>query len=95
LNQNIRNSIKGSKDSDSSLVSNENFSEILPFSGWAICQITWAKMAKNLPHSWHHSQKTWSPKLFSIADLKSLLRVWTAFEQNWLVSYGVAKWCKI
>jgi len=33
--RNARKSIKGSKDSDSSLVSNENFSETLWPSGWA------------------------------------------------------------
>jgi len=32
--------IKGSKDSDSSLVSNENFSETLSPSGWALGQAT-------------------------------------------------------
>jgi len=32
--------IKGSKDSDSNLVSNENFSEILLPSGWALGQVT-------------------------------------------------------
>jgi len=35
-NRNTRKSIKGSKDSDSSLVSNENFSETLWPSGWAL-----------------------------------------------------------
>jgi len=49
--------IKGLKDSDSSLVSNENFSEILWSSNWALGQVTWARMAKNLPHLWRHSQK--------------------------------------
>jgi len=39
--------IKGSKDSDSSLVSNKNFSKMLWPSGWALGQVTWAKMAKN------------------------------------------------
>ena len=39
--------IKGSKDSDSSLVSNENFSEILCPSAWALGQATWAKMTQN------------------------------------------------
>jgi len=34
--------IKGSKDSDSSTVSNENFSEILGPSGWALDQETLA-----------------------------------------------------
>jgi len=39
--------IKGSKDSDSSLVSNENFIETLWPSSWALGQATWPKMAKN------------------------------------------------
>jgi len=30
--------------------SNENLSEILPSNGWALGQVTCAKMAKNLPH---------------------------------------------
>jgi len=34
-------SIKGSKDSDSSLVSNENFNETLGPSGWALGQAKW------------------------------------------------------
>jgi len=33
-------SIKGSKDSDLSLVSNENFNETLWPSGWALGQVT-------------------------------------------------------
>ena len=36
--RNARKSIKGSKDSDSSLVSNENFSETFYPSGWALGQ---------------------------------------------------------
>jgi len=47
---------------DSSLISNENFSKILWPSGWALGQVTWAKMAQKLLHLWHHSQKTWNPK---------------------------------
>jgi len=50
-------STKGSKDLDSGLVSNENFSEILRPSGWALGQVTWAKMAQKLPHLCCHSQK--------------------------------------
>jgi len=38
------------KDSDSSLVSNENFSEILWPSSWALSQVSWAKMAQKLLH---------------------------------------------
>jgi len=47
--------IKGSKDSDLSLVSNENFSKILRPSGWALGQVTWDKMPQN--YLWRHSQK--------------------------------------
>jgi len=50
--------IKGSKDSVSNLVSNENFSEILWSSGWALGQATWAKMAQKRLHLWRHSQKS-------------------------------------
>jgi len=39
--RNARKSIKGSKDLDSSLVSNENFSETLWPSGWTLGQATW------------------------------------------------------
>jgi len=38
--RNVRKSIKGSKDSDSSLVYNENFSETLWPSSWALGQAT-------------------------------------------------------
>jgi len=54
--------IKGSKDLDSSLVSNENFSEILWPSGWALGQATRAKMAQKLLHLWRHSQKICNPQ---------------------------------
>jgi len=47
--------IKGSKDLDSSLVSHENFIEILLSSGWAIGQVT--RVAKDLPHLWRHLQR--------------------------------------
>jgi len=53
---NPRKWINTSKDSDYSLVSNKNLSEILPSNGWAQGQATWAKMAKNLPHLWRHPQ---------------------------------------
>jgi len=63
--------IKASKDSDSSLVSNENFRKILWPSGWTLGQVTWAKMAQKLLHLWCHSQKICNPqqkKFFSSAD---------------------------
>jgi len=58
----VRKLIKGSKDSKLSLVSNENFSEILWPSGWALDQVTWAKMAQKLLHLWGHSQKIHNPQ---------------------------------
>ena len=72
--RNAGKSIKGVKDSDSSLVSNENFSEILCSSSWALGQVTWAKS-----HLRRHSQKM-KPKIFFIADLKTC-RVFQGFEQ--------------
>jgi len=39
------------------LVSNENFSETLWPSGWALGQVTWAKMTLKLLHLWRQSQK--------------------------------------
>jgi len=63
--------IKGSKDSDLSLVSDENFSDILWPSGWALGQVTWATMAQKLLHLWCHSQKIRKPqpkKFFLSAD---------------------------
>jgi len=53
--------IKGSKDSDSSLVSNENFSETLQPNGWALGQATWAKMTLKLLHLWRQPQKIAPP----------------------------------
>jgi len=60
--RNARKSIKGSKDSDSSLLSNENFSETLWPSGWTVGQVTWAKMTLKLLHLWCHSQKIHNPQ---------------------------------
>jgi len=60
--RNVRKLIKGSKDADSSLVSNKNFSETLWPSGWALGQATWAKMTPKLLHLWCHSQKILPPQ---------------------------------
>jgi len=60
--RNARKSIKGSKDSDSSPVSSENFRETLWPSGWALGQGTWAKMTPKLLHLWRQSQKICTPK---------------------------------
>jgi len=64
--RNTRKSIKGSKDSVSILVSNENFSETLWPSGWTLGQLTWVKMTLKLLHLWRQSQKirTPQPKIF-------------------------------
>jgi len=59
--RNARTSIKGSKDSDSSLVSNENFSETLWTSGWTPGRATCAKMTLKLLHLWRQSQKIRTP----------------------------------
>jgi len=54
--------IKGSKDSDSSLVSDKNFSETLWPSGWALGHATWAKMTLKLLHLWQQSQTIHTPQ---------------------------------
>jgi len=54
---------EGSENSDSSLVSNENFSETLWPSGWALGQATWAKMTLKLLHLWRQSEKIRNPQL--------------------------------
>jgi len=56
-----RNARKSIKDSDSSQVSNENFSETLWPSGWALGQATWAKMTLKLLHLWRQSQNIRTP----------------------------------
>jgi len=63
--------MKGSKDLDSSLVSNENFSETLWPSGWALGQATWAKMTQNLLHLWRHSQKIRTPQTKNFFQVQS------------------------
>jgi len=60
--RNARKSTKGSKDSDSSLVSNENYSKIFWHSGWALGQVTWAKMTQKLLYLWRQSQKICNPQ---------------------------------
>jgi len=68
---NARKSINGSKDVESSLVSNENFRKTLGPSGWALDQDTWDKMTPKLLHLWRHSQKIRTPQP------KNFLRVQT------------------
>jgi len=73
--------MKSSKDSDFNLVFNKNLNESLPSSSWAQGQVTWARMAKNLPHLWSHPQKIQNQKFLlscKLEDSLSLLRVWIA-----------------
>jgi len=78
--RNFRKPIRGSKDSDFSLVSDKNLSEILSSSDWALGQETLAKTDKNLPHLWCHSQKNETQQFFFIANLKTCHIFW-GFEQ--------------
>jgi len=57
--------------------------DILPSCGWVQGQVTWGKMAKNLPSLRCGSQKNRNPKQKNFFHcrlnvLLSLLRVWTA-----------------
>jgi len=83
--RNARKSIKGSKNLDSSLVFNENFSKTLwpKHFGWVLGQETWAKMALKLLHLWRHSKKSATPnqKIFfkcRLEDRPIRLSPWTA-----------------
>jgi len=91
LNQNARKSIKGSKDLDSSLVSNENFSETLLPRGWALGQATWAKMTPKLLHLWCQSQKIHTPNqkiFFSSAIYQTGRSVWDLEQLSSAISGG-------
>jgi len=85
------------KDSDLSLVSNENFSEILWPSGLALGQVTWAKMAQKLLHLWRHSQKNLqlpTKKFFiecRLEDCRICLSPWTALWRIRRRRYGAGK----
>jgi len=50
-------------------------------SGWALGQVTWAKMAKNLPHLWHHSKKNETTKFFFSLQTQRLAESFWGFEQ--------------
>jgi len=92
--RNAKKSIQGWKNSDSSLVSNKNFSEILCLSGWAQGQVTRVKMTQNLFHLWHHSQEICKPqtKIFFKCEQEVWpihLSPWTAHWCNRQRSYGI------
>jgi len=75
--------MKGSKDSDLSLDSNENFSETLWPSSCALGQATCAKMTPKLLHLWRQSQKirTTQPKNFFSSAIYYTGRSVLAIEQ--------------
>jgi len=86
--RNARKSIKGSNDSNSSLGSNKNFSEILLPSGCALGQVTWAKIDQKLLHLWRHSQKIHNPqpKIFFWVQTKRLVcGEWVTFKCFWII----------
>ena len=91
--RNARKSIKGSKNSDSNLVSNENLTEILLSSRCVLGKVTWAKIPKTFltygitgkKHETQNFLYCW------LKDLQSLLRVWTALQHNRRKSCAVAK----
>jgi len=68
--------IKVSKNADSSLVSNENVSEILPSNGWAQVRYQQPKMAKNLPRAPMQYWKYWK----SIEFQNPFSRPWKSIE---------------
>ena len=59
--QNPSRSSKVSKDSDCSLVTNKNLSEILPSNGWCPGPRKVGQGALKVLHLWRHSQKTRTP----------------------------------
>jgi len=75
--RNARKPTKGSKNLDSSLVSNNNLIEILPSCGWSPGQVTWAKRGKTYPTYDVTHQKPETPNFFHcrLEDLPSILRI--------------------
>jgi len=98
--QNPTKSSKISKDSDCSLVSNKNFSEILPSNGFRSGPGEVGQGGVKVLHLWRHSQKISSPnqKLFFICRLEDLLRLlslWTALSHFRCSGYARANPCAI
>jgi len=83
LNLKPSKSSKVSKDSDCSLVSNKNFSEILISNGWRPGPVEVGQGGQKVLHLWRHSQKTRIPlpkKFFSSANYKTC-RIFKAFNR--------------
>jgi len=76
--------IKGSKDSDSSLVSNENFSETHWPSGWVLGQAKWPQNYFTYDVS-HKKSAPPTKKFFfecNLLDWSICLSPWTALKRN-------------
>jgi len=90
---NPRKLIKGPKDSDSSLVSNENFSEILWPSGWALGQVTWAKMTPNdFAYDVTHKKFATSTKNIFLVHTRRLADAFESLNSS-LVQSAEELWC--
>jgi len=75
LNPNPQQGIQNIKDSDCSLVSSKNFSEILPHNNWR-------------PGPGKVGQGGLKSSTYDVTHKNP------AHPAQWLVSYGVAKWCR-
>jgi len=84
--------IKGSKDLDSSQVSNENFSKILM--ARQLGQVTWAKMTPKLLYLWCHSQKICNPqpKTFFRVQTRKLTNIFEPLNSS-LAQSTEELWC--
>ena len=96
--RNLSRSSKVSNDSDCSLVSNKNFSEILPSNSLEPGEV--GQDGPKVLHLWCHSQKIriFNKKIFfecRLEDLPHLLSFWTALYCFQRQSYACAKPCVI
>jgi len=83
MNPTPSRSSKVSKDSDCSIVSSENFSEILPPNGWRPGPGKVGQGGLKAFHLWRHSQNPASPKaknFFSSADRKTCHVFWDFYQ---------------
>jgi len=78
------------KKTDSSLVSNENFSKILWPSGWALGQVTEPKWSKHhfTYDVTHKKSTTPNQKIFSSADEKTGWSIWAIEQLSSVIGRG-------